>query len=219
MKFKAAIFDLDGTLIDSLKDLHLTMSKVLELGGYPGIDLETVRHLIGNGAREFVRLSLPEGARDEENVDKNLRIYREIYDEIGSENTRPYDGIEEVLDALFKEGMTVCVLSNKPHPNTLDMVSKLFPKYRFHYVLGQKDIFPPKPDPSSALHIAEKLGLSPAEIALIGDGESDVQAAKAGGFFGISVLWGYRTIEELKEAGAQVFATLPQDILKIMGLL
>ena len=128
------------------------------------------------------------------------------------------DGIEEVLDALFDKGIIVCVLSNKPHPNTLDMVAKFFPRHRFHYVLGQKDIFPPKPDPSSALHIATALNLFPNEIVLIGDGESDVMVAKNGGFFGISVLWGYRTLKELTEAGARVFARTPRDILRIMGL-
>jgi phosphoglycolate phosphatase len=218
MDFKAAIFDLDGTMIDSLQDLYLTMSRVLEAGGYPGIDLETVRHLIGNGAREFVRLSLPPHARDEQNVDKFLKIYRQLYDERGWQNTVLYDGIEEVLDALFERGVKVCILSNKPHPNTLDMVEKLFPKYKFDYILGQKDIFPPKPDPSSALHVAEVLGISASEIALIGDGDSDVMTAINGGFFPISVLWGYRTKEELEEAGANVFADSPRDILKIMRI-
>lgn len=218
MKFKAVIFDLDGTLLDTLQDLHLTMNRVLEKSGYPTISLETVKHLIGNGARDFMRLALPEHARDEENIDKNLLLYHKLYDECGQQNTKPYDGIEKVLKILTKSNIKIGVLSNKPHLATVSVVEKFFFSYHFHSVIGQKDIFPPKPDTASALYMANLLGVKPCETVFIGDGDTDAIVANNGGFYQLAVLWGYRSKEELKIAGAKNFVNSPDEILDLLKI-
>ena len=219
MKLKAAIFDLDGTILNSLNDLHLTMNRVLKLSGYPEITLETVTHLIGYGAKEFMRLSLPEHARDKETLDKNLLTYLELYNNFGMDNTVIYDGMEKVFDKLIANNIKIGVLSNKPHIATIKTIEKFLPQYNFNVILGQKDIFPPKPDTTSSLYLAKELGENPSDIAFIGDAETDVKAANNGGFFPITVLWGYRSKQELEAAGGKNFVNKPEEILKYFNLI
>lgn len=205
---------MDGTLLNTLNDLYCTMQSVLKIGDYPGITMEEVRLLIGNGAREFLRLSLPEGERSEENVDKFLNIYYTEYEKF-SKYSQPYDGIDNVLRTLNDRNIPIAVLSNKPHGATVDVVAHFFGDISFVSVLGQTEHFAPKPDVSSALYSAEKLGLKPQEIAFIGDGDADAEVAVQGGFYPATVLWGYRTKEELLPHGAVNFYKKPSDLLKL----
>lgn len=218
MKLKAALFDLDGTLLNTLEDLYLTMTSVLKSGGYPLISHNTVKHFIGNGAREFMRLSLPENARDEENIDKYLLKYHTEYDKFGYMTTKPYDGINEILKILNDNNIPVGIISNKPHKATVNVIKNYFPDIWFKAVMGQTEKFPPKPDPASALYIINKLGFSPSETALIGDGDTDVKTAEKGGFYQAAVLWGYRTKEELAAVGATNFINNPKEILTLFNL-
>lgn len=218
MQLKAAIFDLDGTLLNSIDDLYITMNNVLTNSGYPPVSREQVRKNIGSGARDFMKLSLPEYAREEENIDKHLEIYHRAYSIYGYKNTAPYDGIIEVLKKLKENNIKISVLSNKPHRATMKVVERFFPQIEFDAVMGQKDIFPPKPDTQSALYMANLLGESPDSTAFFGDGETDVITAIEGGFFQVAVLWGYRTKEELQICGAKNFIQTPQEILKIFNI-
>lgn len=218
MKLKAAMFDIDGTLIDSIEDLYLTMNSVLNSGGYPRISREKVKHLIGNGARRFMELSLPEGARDKENVDRYLLKYHAEYEKNGCKNTVPFEGITEILQKLSENNILLAVISNKPHPAAVNVIKTYFPKTEFKVVMGQREDFPPKPDPASSLYAAKMLGFPPENIALIGDGDADAMAANNGGFYQAAVLWGYRTKEELEAAGAKNFLSKPSQILDIFDI-
>lgn len=211
---KAAIFDLDGTLLDTFDDLYNTMQAVLKHGGYPQISRECVRHLIGNGAREFMRLSLPEGSRDDENVDKNLQIYYDLYKTF-AKNAKPYKGIKELLKFLNNKEIKLAILSNKPHHATVDVISHYFYDIDFVEVLGQTDIYLPKPDTASAIYVANKLGFKPSQIAFIGDGDADAMTANSAGFYQASVLWGYRTKEELQSVGAVNFYETTEELKKL----
>lgn len=218
MNLKAAIFDLDGTLLNSLHDLFLTMNDVLKGSGYSTISKEDVRKLIGNGARDFMRLSMPPHARTKENIDKHLSVYHTAYKKYGLKNTLPYPHIIEILKNLKKNNIKIAVLSNKPHAATVRVMERFFPDIDFDAVLGQKDDFPPKPDISSALYVAELLGEKPQDTAFIGDGDTDAIVGVKGGFYQISVLWGYRTYDELKAAGAENFISSPLELYDIFGI-
>jgi phosphoglycolate phosphatase len=218
MDFKAAIFDLDGTLLDSLQDLYLTMREVLTLSGYPPIEKEQVRKLIGNGARDFMKYSLPPHARQEENVDLHLDVYHRTYKKYALKNTRPYPFVEDILIKLKKKNIKIAVLSNKPHYATVRVVERFFPHIEFDAVLGQKDDFPPKPDIASAIYLADVLSVEPDKAAFIGDGETDTIVALKAGFYQIAALWGYRTREELEAVGAENFAATPRELYGIFGI-
>lgn len=219
MKLNAVIFDLDGTLIDSLDDLHITMNRVLNDSGYPLLTKLEVKQLIGNGAREFVRLSLPKNQRSEENIDLHMEKYLKYYDKYGLDNTRPYENIENVLKKLQQNNIKIGILSNKPHDATVYSINKIFPHFNFDAILGQKDIFPPKPDIQSAIYTAKLMNVKPNETAFIGDGDTDVLVALKGDFYQASVTWGYRNKEDLKKTGAQNFLKTPEDILKMFDIM
>jgi phosphoglycolate phosphatase len=218
MNLKAAIFDLDGTLINSLHDLYLTMNDVLKGSGYSTISKDDVRKLIGNGARDFMRLSLPPHARTEENIDKHLTIYHLAYRKYGFKNTLPYPHITDILKKLKENNIKIAVLSNKPHAATVKVVKRFFPDIVFDAVLGQKDDFPPKPDISSAVYMADLLGEKPRDTAFIGDGDTDAVVGVKGGFYQVSVLWGYRNYDELKAAGAVNFINSPPELYDLFGI-
>ena len=199
---KGVIFDLDGTLCDTLPDLGAAMNKMLSSFGYPTRDREELRLAICYGAREFVFRSLPEGARDEETVDKALACYRENYKNALTVHTKPYDGIESLLMALCAEGLPVAVYSNKPMPQTRAVVAHYFGDIPFAAVVGHVDGTPTKPDPTAALEIAKKMGLAPSEIAFVGDSDVDMRTACNAGMLPVGVTWGYRDADTLRAGGA-----------------
>lgn len=207
---KFAIFDLDGTLMDTIEDLHFAMNAMLREMGFAEITRADVRRYIGNGAREFVRLSVGKPL-SEEKLDECLAVYRRIYDAESTRRSRVFPGVLAALDGLKERGVRLAVLSNKPDFATCAVTAEFFGG-RFEAVMGQREGIPVKPDPAGALCIMAQLGAKPSETVFVGDGETDFLTAKAAGLAHIGVLWGYRTRAELEAYGAEVFAGTPAEM-------
>lgn len=213
---KGVIFDLDGTLCDTLPDLGAAMNKMLSDFGYPTRSREELRLAICYGAREFVLRSLPEGERDEETVTQALSCYRENYKNALTVKTLPYIGIRELLEALMDAGVPLAVYSNKPMEQTKTVVAHYFPDIPFAAVVGHVDGTPTKPDPTAALAIAEKMGFSPKEIAFVGDSDVDMRTGRNAGMVPIGVTWGYRDAETLLRGGAEHLAADTEALLALL---
>ena len=215
---KAIIFDLDGTILDTLADLMGAMNGMLKHFGYPEHqDLQFHKLAIGTGVKNYVRKSLPqEVAKDEEKLNVCLAKMREIYAAHANDLTKPYEGILELLEALSREGIMINVLSNKPNNLTGELVRAWFSDFPFRYVYGEREGVPRKPDPKAPLEISSALELLPNEVAFVGDSGVDMQTGKKAGMLPIGVLWGFRSAEELTENGAAYLAEKPMDILNLI---
>lgn len=198
---KAIIFDLDGTLIDSLEDIAKSMNDVLKEFNYEEHPLEDYKRFVGDGALILVQNALPKEC-DEDEIQKILKRFIEIYDLGFHNNTKPYEGIYELLTKLQNTNIQLGVLSNKPHEFTKKYVNKLFLEFNIIETHGQKDEIPKKPDPAGALDIAKSFNLKPEEIFFIGDTPTDIKTAKNANMKSVGVLWGFRPKKELVESGA-----------------
>ena len=205
----SVIFDLDGTLVDSLDDIAAALNHVLGERGMPTHERATVERLVGHGMRSLVERAVPEDA----DVDAILAAYGARYEAHLTDHTRVFDGVRELLDALEARDVPMAVLSNKPHAMTRRVVDELFGLERFVEVLGQRDEVPKKPDPAAALELAPRLV---APIFFIGDTPVDVQTARAAGQRPIGVAWGMRAPELLIEAGAEVVLDDPLALLPLL---
>lgn len=164
MKFKAVLFDLDGTLLDTIDDLADSMNSVLERFGFPEHGIDKYKYFVGDGMDILVRRSLPVSCNDESLIARCISAMKEEYSLRWAEKTRPYDGIPELLDALSASGVKLSILSNKPHEPTVVVVSKMLADWKFENVAGVRDGVPRKPDPAAAISIAESLGIAPDEF-------------------------------------------------------
>ncbi|MBO4251760.1 MAG: HAD family hydrolase [Clostridia bacterium] len=212
---KAVIFDLDGTLLDTLDDLTDSINEMLKVFGYPAIAREKVRSIIGSGAKKLIADALPEKLSDDEFV-KCLEEYNRIYNASGSPKTKLFDGMDVVLKELKKRGYKLAVLSNKPQPSTDKVYEKYLKEFHFDFVGGQSEKIKCKPDPAGALYELKTLGVDPKDAYLVGDGETDVMAAINAGITCIAALWGNRSKEQLKAVGGKIFADYPQQILDLI---
>ncbi len=215
---KAAIFDLDGTLADTIGDLGGAVNAVLSAHGFPEHSSQTYKVMVGNGFAMLMRQALPPSIASP--ADGNERLFASLLQEAATEysrrslaTTRPFAGIEELLVALREKKLMLAVLSNKPDAMTKHMVGSLFPDIPFIAVLGDRPQAPRKPDPSTALEIARLAGLSPGEFAFIGDSGVDMKTGVASGMHPLGASWGYRSIAELEEGGAEGILAKPSDFL------
>lgn len=208
----AALFDLDGTLVDSLRDIAESMNEVLARRGHGEHSLDAYREFIGDGVALLARRALPPDARDDRTVEDCVSEMRRIYGGRWDRHSRPFPGISQALARLSGEGVAIAVLSNKPHDLTVPLVAALFPDTTFAAVVGARTGVPRKPDPTSALAIAREIGVAPADTAYIGDTATDMQTAAAAKMVAVGVAWGFRDREELEQAGAQSIAASP-DVL------
>ena len=216
MNHKAIIFDLDGTLLDTIDDLTDSMNQVLSRFGFLGHDRETYKLFVGDGIEVLARRALPPENRNEEMVAQCVTAMREEYALRWDKKTRPYPGIPELLDALFQRGCAVSVLSNKPDDSTQMAVAKLLPRWSFQIVWGARSSVPKKPDPTAALEIAGLLHLTPDQFLYLGDTDTDMKTAFAAGMFPVGALWGFRTAQELIADGARALVEQPLDFLQYL---
>jgi len=213
---KAFIFDLDGTLIDSLADIAGSINRMLEARGYPRCeDPGIFKQMVGDGMEKLVERALPEAARTAELIQVCTEEYRNFYDVHWQEQTQPYEGIVEMLAELKARGLKVGVISNKAHRFTVPMTEHFFGQGCFDVILGQRAEVPRKPDPAGAHEAAALLGLSTAECAYVGDSGIDMAFAKNAGLLGIGVDWGFRSVTELTENGADHIISNPGELLEI----
>ncbi len=216
MGFRAVLFDLDGTLVDSLEDLGNSMNSVLERLGLPEHPLEAYRRFVGEGMEMLVRRALPDSARDEPTLGRALEDMREEYGRRHAEKTRPYPGIPELLDALASRNLRLAILSNKPDGPTRAIVAEMLGSWHFDAVVGARPGVPKKPDPTAALAISRDLGIAPEAFLYLGDTDTDMKTARAAGMHAVGVLWGFRGAEELRSAGALALVAAPPDFLKYL---
>lgn len=202
--YKAVIFDLDGTLLDSLNDIVAVLNDALKHFGLPPISRGQAQTYIGNGAKELVRLAI--GEKNCNRLSEILAYYKDKYSQSDNNYARLYEGEEEALTLLKNAGVKIAVLTNKPHEAALKAEKIFFAKYGFDCVTGQIDGAPLKPDPQTLNEIIKRLGVSRCDCLFVGDGEADVITAKNAGIDCVSVLWGYRTKKQLELSGAEIFA-------------
>lgn len=214
--FKAIIFDLDGTLLDTLLDLaNATNSALVRLGFEPH-PADSYRHFVGEGTEMLIRRVLPKKHLDEQTVKKCLSIMQNEYRIHWADNTRPYDGIGELLKAVEHRGLYRAVLSNKPDEFTRLAVAGLLAGFSFDIVRGMSSELRAKPDPAAALQIAAELKVPPSEVLYLGDTDTDMQTANAAGMYPVGALWGFRSKEELVKNGAKALAARPQDVVGLL---
>lgn len=216
MSFKAVIFDLDGTLLNTLEDLADSMNVILGQEGFPVHETDDYKYIVGWGMYNLVKNALPEEAKhDHDLIERLLPMMLEQYQKRWDRTTVPYEGINSMLSSLAGRNIPINILSNKPHEFTLLSVSKLLPDHDFDTVLGVREGHEPKPDPAGALEIAEKLSLSPSEIVFVGDSCTDMETAVNAGMYPVGVLWGFRDEKELKENGAQKILASPSELISL----
>lgn len=212
---KAFIFDLDGTLIDSLEDLADAVNLMLVENGYPQRPLELFPQFIGEGVQKLVEQALPTEALAHVNLAELVKGYQRFYEATWKNKTRPYDGIADVLKALRQRGLKIAVLSNKPDHFTQLCCDHFFPEGTFDAVLGAREGVPRKPHPQAAHEVASRLGVSVADCAYVGDSGLDMQFAVNAGMYAVGVLWGFRSEDELRENGAQLLISRPEELLEL----
>ena len=213
---RGIIFDLDGTLLNTLDDIGDSVNRMLAEYSFAQHTLDDYRRFIGNGIRMLVIRALPLEGRSDEMVAACVKRARELYWDNWNRKTRPYAGIPELLDALEEKGLPKAVLSNKPHDFTVRYVSAYFPHTTFRVVMGQNDRFPVKPDPAAALAIASQLDLPPSTLLFVGDSIVDLQTATAAGMHPVGVSWGFKGARDLQENGCPTIVTHPREILSLL---
>jgi phosphoglycolate phosphatase len=210
----AILFDLDGTLLNTLQDLAGACNQALAASNLAPLPAETYRFLVGSGTRVLVALAAAESIRRNpggisladlpaDYADRLLADFRMAYDRNWHDQTKPYPGIEQMLQDLCRIGVHLAVLSNKPDDFTKKMVAGFFPAEWFEIVSGQVDHWPVKPDPALALDICRRMNVEPADVVILGDSGSDMDTAVRGGFIAAGALWGFRARTELESHGAQ----------------
>lgn len=202
--YKAVIFDLDGTLLDTLNDIVHVLNATLARFSIAPVTYRQATQYIGNGARELVRLAV--GAENAHRLDEILTEYRSAYAADNGSHSAPYEGEAETLASLRRRGILLAVLTNKPHDVAVKTDRLFFAKDTFAFVQGQEAGLPLKPAPDGVFRILSALGVKAEECLFVGDGETDVLTARNAGMDCVSVLWGYRTKEQLSAVGAERFA-------------
>ncbi len=213
MKFKAVIFDLDGTLLNSLQDLADATNRMLRSFGYPEHDLEAYKYFVGSGIEALVKRALPRQRRQDAHLQHCVQLMKAEYARCWTRKTHLYPGIAQLLDELEAGGFALSILSNKADAATRQIAAALLDRWNFRVIAGARQGVAKKPDPTAALAIADEIGVSPQQSIFMGDTAIDMQTARAGGMYGIGVLWGFRPAEELIAGGCRMLLATPTDLL------
>jgi phosphoglycolate phosphatase len=217
MNYGAVVFDLDGTLLDTLPDIQAAANAVLSAHSFPVHDIQSFQTFIGDGVAMLFHRALPAEARSVEQIDRCCEEFMKTYRQNWNVHTKPYDGIPNLLDVVCKS-LRLAVLSNKPHQFTVRCVDHYLSDWSFEVVFGQRPDVPPKPDPAGALEIATLLNRAPQEIVYLGDSAVDMQTANRTGMFAVGADWGYQSREQLESAGAATIISHPSELLDVLGI-
>lgn len=214
---KAVIFDLDGTLSDSIQSIKYCADEALAPLGYGPFTVEQYKYFVGDGAANLIQRALIAGG-DEELVhfEEAFVRYKELFCEGCMYEVKPYDGIRELLAALKEKDIRIAVLSNKPHAETINVIETLFGEGYFDVVQGQKDNVAIKPSPEGVFQILEQLQLSPEDILYLGDTATDMKTGKSARAFTVGALWGFRERKELEESHADAIIEHPMQLLEFL---
>jgi phosphoglycolate phosphatase len=216
IEFRAILFDLDGTLLDTLADIANAANAALRRLSMPTHSIDKYRYFVGDGAGCLAQRVLGPAGRDEKLLERCRKAIAEEYQKCWSENTRPYPGIPELLAELEARGVPMAVLSNKPHDSTRIVIEFFFPDSPFRIVRGARPGVPIKPDPTAALQIAAELNVEPQRVIYLGDTDTDMKTAVAAGMFAAGALWGFRTAGELTAAGARMLLKTPVEVATLL---
>jgi len=212
---KACIFDLDGTLLNTIDSIAYFGNNALNKFGFKDIDIKRYKVLVGNGADVLIRRLLKENCCEDEGIfKKTLEYYVRTYDEDFLYKTTVYDGMKELLDELKENNIKIGVLSNKPHSTTQKVIEAMFGENYFDACYGKREGIPLKPDTTALFSLMDEFGVLPGECLYIGDTGTDMLTGKGGGLFTIGVLWGFRNRDELEKNGADIIISHPKEILK-----
>ncbi|MCM1439130.1 MAG: HAD family hydrolase [Roseburia sp.] len=212
--YKAAIFDLDGTLLDTSRTIHSVLLKSLKTFSLPEISLNDTVRFVGNGARKLVERAV--GENSPELIERVYKDYSERFATCSNELSTLYEGEAETLENLKKNGILLAIVTNKPQRAGIVVYNEFFAKFGFREVLCQTETVPLKPNPTSTCQIIQKYGLNKNECIFVGDGETDVQTAANAGIDCVSVLWGFRSYEQLKSSGAKKFVADYKELEKVI---
>ncbi len=213
MKCKGLIFDLDGTLLDTLEDLADAANSTLRYFGFPEHPVDAYRYFVGEGLKILMQRIVPGSAGSDKQLAEYMEKFAEIYRHTWNVQTAPYKGIPEMLSSLSAKGLQLAVLSNKPHEFTEICVETFFPEHPFAFVFGQREGVPKKPDPAGALELAEKMGLGVDEILYVGDTATDMKTGNSAGMRTVGVEWGFRERAEFEENNAWRIVSTPDEVV------
>lgn len=212
------IFDLDGTLLNTIDDLAAATNFALGELGFPQHGLWVYPDMVGNGVGRLMERALPEDSRSERNVNEMLAVFKSYYNDHCCDATRPYDGIPELLEELSTRGVNLAVASNKYQHAVTKLIHHYFPNANFKAILGNEDGMPRKPDPSIVFKALSMCPTPKAEVLYVGDSGVDMETARRACVESVGVGWGFRTIRELKESYADHIVSTPSQILELAGL-
>ena len=210
---KIIVFDLDGTLLNSLEDLADSANWVLEQHGFPTHPVDAYRYFVGDGVRKLIERILPQEERTDARIEQCRQEFVAYYKVHMEDKTSVYEGITELLAELKNRGLKIAVATNKVHVAVAPLMAKYFPNIRFDAMIGQREGVPVKPAPQIMFDILKETGCEPSEALHVGDTATDMQLAHNAGVTPVGVLWGYRPLEELREAGAKFIIEKPQELL------
>ena len=216
MKFSAVIFDLDGTLLDTLEDIAISANEVLRRFSVTEHPIEAYNTLVGDGVSVLFQRAWPATLADPILLESAVDCFHEVYADQWYKRSKPYDGIEILLSRLLDQRVPLAILSNKPDRFTHQCVNHFLGKFAFASVHGQKAGVPRKPDPAGVFAIARELSLRTEEIAYVGDTNTDMETAVSAGCYAIGVSWGFRAEEELRRCGAQEIVHTPGELADLL---
>ena len=213
----AVLFDLDGTLLDTLRDIADSANAALAHFGFPEHEVGAYRYFVGDGVERLALRALPGNARDQATLGKVVSLINEEYSVRWAKNTRPFEGIPDLLEDLTRRGIRLSILSNKGQSFAELTVSTLLPSWHFDVVMGAQASVPLKPDPTGALQVASRMNLDPSDFLYLGDSGVDMKTAVAANMYPVGALWGFRTAEELLAGGAKALASKPGEEVGMVG--